>query len=43
MVTFTTNGGGNGALSVRALVNTRVLSKTKRALLGAAVLKGEVT
>jgi hypothetical protein len=44
MVTLsTTNGGnGNGALSVRALINTRVLSKTKRALLGASVLRGEV-
>jgi hypothetical protein len=44
MVTFSTTngGGGNGALSVRSLVNNRSLPKVKRALLGAAVLKGEV-
>jgi|SRR5262245_2236915 len=43
MVTFSMNGGngGNGALSVRCLINNRSLSKTRRALLGSAVLKGE--
>jgi hypothetical protein len=43
MVTFSVNGGngGSSALSVRSLINNRALSKTRRALLGAAVLKGE--
>jgi hypothetical protein len=44
MVTFSMNGsnGGNSALSVRSLINNRALSKTRRALLGASVMKGEV-
>jgi hypothetical protein len=44
MVTFSVNGGngGSSALSVRSLINNRALSKTKRALLGASVLKGEL-
>jgi hypothetical protein len=43
MVTFSMNGGngGSSALSVRSLINNRALSKTRRALLGASVLKGE--
>jgi hypothetical protein len=43
MVTFSVNGGNGGnALSVRSLINTKTLSKTRRALLGASVLKGEI-
>ena len=44
MVTFSLNGGngGSSALSVRSLINNWALSKTRRALLGAAVLKGEI-
>ena len=44
MVTFSMNGGNGGgsALSVRSLINNRALTKTRRALLGASVLKGEL-
>ena len=40
MVTFSLNGGngGSSALSVRSLINNRALSKTRRALLGSALL-----
>ena len=41
MVTFSMNGGNRGALSARSLINNKTLSKTRRALLGSAVLRGE--
>jgi len=44
MVTLSVNGGngGNGAVSSRSLVNTKNLSKARRALLGAKILRGEL-
>jgi hypothetical protein len=41
MVTHGGNGG-NGALSGRSLINTKSLSKAKRAIVGAKVLRGEL-
>jgi hypothetical protein len=43
MVTILSTNGGNGAsaLPLRSLINHKTLSKTRRALLGASILKGE--
>src|SRR5262245_53047803 len=44
MVTLSMNGGngGNRAISGRSLINTKNLSKTERAFLGAKILRGEL-